>query len=65
MLTVVEKVILLRGVDVFSAGAVRCEAEDCVEHVRADEEARRYRKVVVRGGVIVGAMVVGSKAGVR
>jgi nitrite reductase (NADH) large subunit len=55
----------MAGVDVFSAGAVRCEAEDCVEHVRADEEARRYRKVVVRGGVIVGAMVVGSKAGVR
>lgn len=55
----------MAGVDVFSAGAVRCEGEDCVEHVRTNAEARRYRKVVVKGGVIVGAMVVGSKVGVR
>jgi nitrite reductase (NADH) large subunit len=55
----------MAGVDVFSAGAVRCEGGDCVEHVRIDEDARLYRKVVVRGGVIVGAIVVGSKRGIR
>jgi nitrite reductase (NADH) large subunit len=55
----------MAGVDVFSAGEVRCEGDGCVEHVRIDRKARRYRKVVVRGGVIVGAMVVGSKVGVR
>jgi nitrite reductase (NADH) large subunit len=55
----------MAGVDVFSAGTVTCEEGDCVERVFADEGAYLYRKVVVRGGVIVGAIVVGSKAGVR
>ncbi len=55
----------MAGVDVFSAGLITCEGEDCVERVRADEEACLYRKVVVRRGVIVGAIVVGSKKGVR
>jgi nitrite reductase (NADH) large subunit len=55
----------MAGVDVFSAGLVTCEDEDCVEYVRADEEACLYRKAIVRDGVIVGAIVVGSKTGVR
>ena len=55
----------MAGVDVFSAGLVGCEGEDCVEHVRADAEACLYRKAVVRGGVLVGAAVIGSKMGVR
>jgi NAD(P)H-nitrite reductase large subunit len=55
----------MAGVDVFSAGLVGCEGDDCVEHVRSDGAAGVYRKVVVRGGVIVGAVVIGSKTGVR
>jgi len=52
------------GVDVFSAGATSCDDESCSEHVHRNAEAGIYRKVVVRGGVITGAMVVGSRAGV-
>jgi len=55
----------MAGVDVFSAGLVSCEGDDCVEYTLADEEARLYRKAVVREGAIVGAIVVGSKKGVR
>lgn len=55
----------MAGVDVFSAGLVTCEDEGCVEHVQADEEACLYRKTTVRDGVIVGAIVLGSKRGVR
>lgn len=55
----------MAGVDVFSAGLIGCEGDDCVEYVRSDEEAGLYRKIVVQGGVIVGAIVVGSKDGVR
>lgn len=55
----------MAGIDVYSAGVVACEDDDCVEHVRADEERGLYRKAVLRDGVIVGAIVVGSKKGVR
>jgi nitrite reductase (NADH) large subunit len=55
----------MAGIDVFSAGATSCDGDDCLEHARSDESAGTYRKVVVEGGAIVGAMVIGSKAGVR
>jgi NAD(P)H-nitrite reductase large subunit len=57
-------VLKLAGVDVFSAGEAACPDESCVERVHEDEEAGIYRKVVLRGGTVVGAMVVGSRAGV-
>lgn len=55
----------IAGVDVFSAGVTECSDESCREYVHEDGGAGIYRKVVVRGGVIEGAMVVGSRTGVR
>ncbi len=56
----------IAGIDVFSAGATECpEDQSCREHVYEDGEAGIYRKVIVQDGVIQGAMVVGSRAGVQ
>ncbi|MCD4691050.1 FAD-dependent oxidoreductase, partial [bacterium] len=55
----------ITGMSVFSSGVPVCDTEGCVEHVSADESAGVYRKVVLQGGVIVGAIVMGSRVGVR
>ncbi|MBD3348508.1 MAG: NAD(P)/FAD-dependent oxidoreductase [Candidatus Eisenbacteria bacterium] len=52
------------GIDVFSAGEIACSGDECREHVYSDEQNSIYRKVIVRAGTIVGAMVVGSRRGV-
>lgn len=54
----------ITGIDVFSAGTVSCEG-DCDEHVESDPGRGRYRKVVIRDGKIVGAIVIGSRKGVK
>jgi nitrite reductase (NADH) large subunit len=54
----------ITGVDVFSAGDIACDGPSCVEHILSDQDARIYRKVVVRDGKPVGAIVVGSRKGV-
>ena len=53
------------GIDVFSAGETSCDDGDCSEHVYEDEDEGIYRKVITREGVLAGAMVVGSRRGVR
>jgi len=53
------------GIDVFSAGVQSCTDPLCREHVEYGEGAGRYRKVVTQGGRIVGAIVIGSRKGVR
>jgi len=53
------------GIDVFSAGETSCGDGDCSEHVYEDEDEGIYRKVITREGVLAGAMVVGSRRGVR
>jgi nitrite reductase (NADH) large subunit len=55
----------ITGVDVFSAGVQSCPDAACREFVEEDADGRRYRKVVTREGRIVGAIVVGSRRGVR
>jgi len=55
----------ITGVDVFSAGVSACETEGCNEYVSEDEQSGRYRKVVLQDGRLVGAIVVGSRVGVR
>ncbi len=55
----------ITGIDVFSAGTVTCEAEGCREYVEEDVAGCLYRKVLVRGGKPIGAIVIGSRKGVR
>ncbi len=55
----------ITGINVFSAGDSACGSEGCVEHVRSDVSAGLYRKIVLQDGVIVGAIVIGSRVGVR
>lgn len=55
----------ITGVDVFSAGAHSCPDATCREFAAEDQDGRRYRKVVTREGRIVGAIVIGSRRGVR
>jgi len=55
----------ITGVDVFSAGEQSCPDTGCREFVEEDPDGRRYRKVVTREGRIVGAIVIGSRRGVR
>ncbi len=52
-------------IDVFSAGETACTGGNCTEYVHADEDAGVYRKVVLRDGIITGAIVIGSRTGVR
>jgi nitrite reductase (NADH) large subunit len=54
----------ITGIDVFSVGTFSCEDEDCREIVQEDGKRGVYRKVVVRGGRPIGAIVIGSRAGV-
>jgi len=54
----------ITGIDVFSAGITSCDG-DCEEHVDSDPGRGRYRKVVVRDGKIVGAIVIGSRTGAK
>lgn len=53
----------IAGVDVFSAGIVECTDASCREYVEEDRESGVYRRVLVRDGVAVGAIVVGSRTG--
>jgi nitrite reductase (NADH) large subunit len=55
----------ITGIDVFSAGTVTCEAEGCREYVEEDLANCLYRKILVRGGKPIGAIVIGSRNGVR
>ncbi len=55
----------ITGIHVSSVGESACGPEGCVEHVHSDEAAGLYRKVVLQDGVIVGAIVIGSRIGVR
>lgn len=55
----------ITGVDVFSAGVQSCPDPGCEEFVEEDPDGSRYRKVVTREGKIIGAIVVGSRKGVR
>ncbi len=55
----------ITGVDVFSAGVQSCPDPGCEEFVEEDPDGRRYRKIVTRDGKIVGAIVIGSRKGVR
>ncbi len=55
----------ITGVDVFSAGVQSCPEAGCEEFVEEDPDGRRYRKVVTRDGKVVGAIVIGSRKGVR
>ncbi len=55
----------ITGINVFSAGASSCDSEACVEYVHSDESTGLYRKVVLQDGIIVGAIVIGSRIGVR
>lgn len=54
----------IAGIDVFSVGRTTCDDESCREFVHEDAEAGIYRRVLVRNGVMAGAMVVGSRTGV-
>jgi nitrite reductase (NADH) large subunit len=51
------------GVDVFSAGDVQCSDSSCREYVEEDSAAGTYRRVLVSEGVVVGAIVIGSRKG--
>ena len=53
----------IAGIDVFSAGDVECSDSSCREYVEEDDEAGTYRRVLVRAGVVVGAIVIGSRKG--
>ncbi len=53
----------IAGIDVFSAGDVECADSSCREYVEEDGEAGTYRRVLVRDGVVVGAIVIGSRKG--
>ncbi len=55
----------ITGIHVFSSGESACGPEGCVEYVLSDESAGLYRKVVLQDGIIVGAIVIGSRTGVR
>jgi nitrite reductase (NADH) large subunit len=55
----------ITGIDVFSAGVQSCPDAACREFVSEDASRGLYRKVVVKDGRIVGAIVVGSKKGVK
>jgi nitrite reductase (NADH) large subunit len=55
----------ITGVDVFSAGVQSCPDPGCEEFVEEDPDGRRYRKIVTREGRIIGAIVIGSRKGVR
>ena len=55
----------ITGVDVFSAGVQSCPDTGCEEFVEEDPDGRRYRKIVTREGRIIGAIVIGSRKGVR
>ncbi len=55
----------ITGIHVFSVGESACGQEGCVEYVHSDESAGLYRKVVLEDGVLVGAIVIGSRTGVR
>ncbi len=60
-----QNTLKIAGIDVFSVGTVSCSDGSCDEFVEEDASVGRYRKVVVRGGRIVGAIVIGSRRGVR
>lgn len=49
------------GIDVNSMGDILPEGEGAVEICRADPEAFSYKKVVLREGRLVGAIVIGDK----
>jgi nitrite reductase (NADH) large subunit len=55
----------ITGVDVFSVGVQSCPDAACREMVNEDASRGLYRKVVVKDGRIVGAIVIGSKKGVK
>jgi len=55
----------ITGVDVFSAGVPSCPDAACEEFVEEDADGRRYRKVVTKDGIVIGAIVIGSRKGVR
>lgn len=53
----------IAGVDVFSAGDVECADPSCREYVEENDASGTYRRVLVRDGVVVGAIVIGSRKG--
>ena len=53
------------GIDLSSAGEVNPEDPDIKQLRRTDAEAGTYRKLVLRDGVIVGAIVLGERKDVR
>lgn len=55
----------ITGVDVFSAGEFDSDDPECRIITRVDESAGRYRKLVCRDDRIIGAIVIGSKKGVK
>jgi nitrite reductase (NADH) large subunit len=55
----------ITGIDVFSAGVQSCPDAACEEMVNEDAARGLYRKAVVKDGRILGAIVIGSKKGVK
>ena len=57
--------IKVMGIDVTSIGEVNPEGEGFLQVRRSDPDRRSYKKVVVREGRVVGAIVMGDRSGVR
>jgi len=53
------------GIDLTSIGLVNPESTDFSEYRRADESAGTYQKLVIRNGIIMGAILLGNRHRVR
>lgn len=53
------------GIDVFSAGAVEAAEADGMEELRLGPAAGRYERYLRKGGLLVGAIVIGSREKAR
>ncbi len=56
--------LTITGIDVFSVGTFICEDDECREIIEEDFGRGLYRKIVVRDGRPIGAIVIGSRKGV-
>ncbi len=63
--TVPSNTLKVAGLDVFSAGIVERKEGDGCEEILAKTPAGRYERYLLRDGVLVGAIVIGSKERAR